>query len=270
MSNASAIKQNCYSFGWEHTFIIQDQNLLCVGGGLRILKLEPALLSETLVLVPLTWSMGVLIAAILHKLSSVLFSIPRACAAVSLNETTAPSHSLCCSLFTSLFLSFHFASPLHLRGQVINDFRLLIGWWMILLAWLKAHITQRIWNGKGEKEEACAGAVEQKCFDKQPWKREDGDRYRCMHVTTVVGHAFTDVSTLARFLWETNLQISFLHPLPVSSSLALEEEDRQIAQCPTSLPRECVRAWGGVATGESSDDLHRTQTVPSSIFHLPY
>lgn len=62
------------------------------------MKLEPAPLSETLVLVPLTPGMGVLIAAILHKLSieflpKCAFSLAHT--AVTLNEMTVSSHSLC-------------------------------------------------------------------------------------------------------------------------------------------------------------------------------
>lgn len=44
-----------------------DQNLMCAGAVVRTVESEPVLLSETLVLVLLTPSMGVLIAAILHK-----------------------------------------------------------------------------------------------------------------------------------------------------------------------------------------------------------
>lgn len=199
---------------------------------MRILKLEPALLSETLVLVPLTPGMGVLIAAILHKLSievvpkCVFFS--RAHTAVTLNEMTVSSHSLCspaipCSLLFSLIHPSHFLSlslshlsVLHLWGQVMNGVPALIGWCMMLLGGMKAYITQRTWNGKGEKGEESAGVEILKCFDKRLWKREDGECCRCLHVTMGVGHSFTDASTLAHFLWEIVLQNSSLHPLPLS------------------------------------------------------
>lgn len=78
-------------------FHILDHNLLCVGVGMRVLKLVPALVSETLVLVPLTQNTGVLIAAVLHELS--IEFLPKwdfcgAHTAVTLNETTVSSHSL--------------------------------------------------------------------------------------------------------------------------------------------------------------------------------
>lgn len=109
ISNAAAVKHGCNGFCWEHTFIILDQNLLCIGVGMRILKLELALLSETLVLVLLMPGMGVLIAAILHKLS---IEFPPQCAfsrartVVTLNEMTVSFHSLfpCCP-------SAHFSPP---------------------------------------------------------------------------------------------------------------------------------------------------------------
>jgi len=39
-----------------------------------------------------------------------------------------------------------------------------------------------------------------------------------------VGHTFTDASTLAHFLWDIVLQISSLHPLPLSCFLCQSEE----------------------------------------------
>lgn len=62
----------------------------------RIPRSEPSPLSETLVLVPLTPSMGVLIAAILQKLSSEFLpkcAVSRAHTAVTLNELRVSSHS---------------------------------------------------------------------------------------------------------------------------------------------------------------------------------
>lgn len=65
--------------------------------GMRGLKSEPALLSETLVLVSLTRSMGVLIAVVLQKLSIEFLhpmSFSRARTTVALNEMAVSSHSL--------------------------------------------------------------------------------------------------------------------------------------------------------------------------------
>lgn len=77
-----------------------DQNLMCAGAAVRTVESEPALLSETLVLVRLTPSMGVLIAAILHKLSieflpKCAFFFSPAHTAVTLHEMSVSSHSLC-------------------------------------------------------------------------------------------------------------------------------------------------------------------------------
>lgn len=114
---------------------------------MRILKLEPALLSETLVLVPLTPRMGVLIAAILNKLSIEV--VPK-CVFFS---STYSRHSY--PPFYLYFSRSHF-SVLHLWGQVMNGVPALIGWCMMLLSRMKAYITQRTGNRKGEKEEESA------------------------------------------------------------------------------------------------------------------
>lgn len=207
------------------------QNLMCAGAVVRTVESEPALLSETLVLVRLTPSMGVLIAAILHKLSieflpkCAFFPSP-AHTAVTLHEMSVSSHSLfprCpsarfCPPRSShfpFFLSVSHLSLLNLRGQLMNGFPALIGWCMMLLGGMKANITQRVWNGKGEESER---VETEKCFDRRLWKQKDLQRRRCMRVTMGVGHSFTDVSALAHFLWEIVLQISSLYPLPRSGS----------------------------------------------------
>lgn len=152
------------------------------------LKLEPAPLSKTLVLVPLTPSMGVLIAAILQKMSIEFLTkcaFSQAHTAVTFNEMTVSSHSLCSlavpllisllpypPISLSFSLSFSHLSVLHLWGQVMNSFPALIGWCMKLLGGMKEHITQRIWNGKVVKGEESAGGETLKCFDKRLWKRE--------------------------------------------------------------------------------------------------
>jgi len=105
ISNTAAVK-DFYSFSWGAFITPWIRNLLCAG--MRILKFEPALLSETLVLVPPTPSIGVLIAAVLHKLPievvpQCFFS--RVYTAVTLDEMTVSSHSLCSTaipLLTSL------------------------------------------------------------------------------------------------------------------------------------------------------------------------
>lgn len=67
--SAAVVKYSCRVLSCEPALIMLDQNLMCAGAVVRTVESEPALLSETLVLVRLTPSMGVLIAAILHKLS---------------------------------------------------------------------------------------------------------------------------------------------------------------------------------------------------------
>lgn len=200
---------------------------------MRILRLEPDPLSEILVLVPLTPSMEVLIAAILQSLSIEFLpkcGFSQSYTAVTLNEMTVSSQSLwspAVPLLNSLLpdppISLSFSrshlSVLHMWGQVMNGFPALIGRCRKLLGGMKAYITQRIWNGKGKKEEESAGVEILKCFDRQLWKREDGECCGCLHVTMGVGHSFTDASTLAHFLWEIVLQISSLHPRPLSCSL---------------------------------------------------
>lgn len=138
---------------------------------MRGLKSEPALLSETLVLVSLTRSMGVLIAVVLQKLSIEFLhpmSFSRARTTVALNEMAVSSHSLfpCrplahfslpwfCHFPFFLFFSPSLSHPslLHLWGHVMNGFPALIGWCTMLLGGMKAYKTQRIWNGeRGEKK----------------------------------------------------------------------------------------------------------------------
>lgn len=120
-----------------------DPNVLCAGAGVRTVESEPAPLSETLVLVRLTPSMGVLIAAILHKLS--IGFLPK-CAfspvhtAFTLHEMSVSSHSFCSPavplltsvlpdppISLSLSPSLSHLSLSNLWGQVMNGFPVLIG-----------------------------------------------------------------------------------------------------------------------------------------------
>lgn len=117
--SAAVVKYSCRVLSWEPALIMLDQNLMCAGAVVRTVESEPALLSETLVLVRLTPSMGVLIAAILHKLSieflpKCAFFPPLSCTYssswnVSVISFTVPSLSLC-SLLSSPILPFPFLS----------------------------------------------------------------------------------------------------------------------------------------------------------------
>lgn len=168
MCSAAAVKNTVTVLCWERSFITLDQNLLRVGvGGWKSWSLEPGLLSETLVLVPLTPSKGAVIAAILHKLS--IEFLPK-CAFLHHIQPSVLMKWQChlihcvpllslCSLLSSLILplSLSFSPSLsylcfsHLWGRVMNIFPALIGWCMKLLGRMKAYITQRIWNGSGGK-----------------------------------------------------------------------------------------------------------------------
>lgn len=183
--SAAVVKYSCRVLSWEPALIMLDQNLMCAGAVVRTVEPEPALLSETLVLVRLTPSMGVLIAAILHKLSieflpKCAFFSPSP-AHTALHEMSVSSHSLfprCpsarfCPPRSShfpFFLSVSHLSLLNLRGQLMNGFPALIGWCMMLLGGMKANITQRVWNGKGEESER---VETEKCFDRRLWKQKD-------------------------------------------------------------------------------------------------
>lgn len=96
---------------------------------------------------------------------------------------------------------------------------------------MKARVIQRIKKKKKIKQKLREEGI---LFGKHI------ERSRCTHVGRGVGHDFTNVFTLAHFLWEIDLQILFLHPLLLPPALCSHPKKRSRLHRALGLSPETV------------------------------